>query len=479
MPPRRPALKEPVVRGVPIAPQQIRNLSLLQHPFQQMRLHLGLDTGDPHEVLQKRLVRIDRREFADRLLVHQAFLLTLQRPDLLLHPLYPRRRIADLHRQLHPIALPRLHCHHPPPRALERLGVRIVRSRLQTGDVPVPLRGGVLPLRKSRQLVLVEAQHQPPVPLPVAQHRQRAAVLFRQQIVPVHLLHVPRRRPQVGVVPVESLHRARIARRHHARRRHQLRPLVQKGRTEVAVVEQLHLRPDAAQIGHLIDDRHPVRTNFRRHLRHQLVSRTEQPGLVHLADHHQFRHLSVRCITGNHLHLHPRGGQIADLPVQRQLHLGRHPHVVRHHVGARRPGRVEPAARDRLVEAGQKTQPPALLQIDELRMHRPPHRRIPADRQPSVRPLPDRHSPRRQHGKGEGAVVHLDDLHPVAQPAPQRALANRPSLSQPQFLTADSKTLLPDPLLGVSQHPRFDVRHIELSYLTTARLANKRKYRAL
>src|SRR5207245_1263554 len=79
------------------------------------------------------------------------------------------------------------------------------------------------------------------------------------------------------------------------------------------------------------------------------------------------------------------------------------------------------------VEAGEPAEAVAVAERDELGVYWSEYRRLPAERRAAIATPQDSDPARRQYGKRQGAVINLDQIDAVAQPAVERAFPNRPS----------------------------------------------------
>ena len=124
--------------------------------------------------------------------------------------------------------------------------------------------------------------------------------------------------------------------------------------------------------------------------------------------------------------LHLRRRDVADLAVERQVHLGLGPGVVDELIPPGVAGELQPAADQPLVEAFEPAQAAPALQVDELGMHHLLDRRIPAQPQVARAHLEDAHAPRRDQRDRQLAVVDRDQLDPFLLAPVEDGLADRP-----------------------------------------------------
>src|SRR5262249_15550361 len=169
---------------------------------------------------------------------------------------------------------------HPPLLALERLQVRVVRGRLQTRDITVLQRRGVLPHGETRQFVAVEAHRQPAGAGGVVQQRQRPPPRVAEEVVSVDLFGVPDGRPLVGLERGDALGRRGRQRGHLPHRRHNAAPRFQERRADVAVIQHLQFRRLGGAILDHVMHHQPVGARHRRVGRRQPQVTEEQRRLL-------------------------------------------------------------------------------------------------------------------------------------------------------------------------------------------------------
>ncbi len=216
--------------------------------------------------------------------------------------------------------------------------------------------------------------------------------------------------------------------------------LFEERRPEVPVVEELELRRLVLQVRDLVADGQPFGARDRRVTGLHAELRAEQAGLVDMP-------LDGDLVgrVGVDVHGHVRGGDIRDPAVQPEGRAA---------FRERCPVVLQPAAGHQLVEAVEPAQAAGRRQVDEPGMDRPVgDRRLPAQDVPQVEPLPQAHAPGRHDREPQRAVIHDDEVDPVAPAAPQPSLAHRPGgrHGQPQLRSVDRQALDPQLVRYVCQ----------------------------
>ena len=222
----------------------------------------------------------------------------------------------------------------------------------------------------------------------------------------VDLLGIAGGGAQKGVPARDPLGGSGVAGNHLPRGKLDLRTGFEERRAELRVVEQLQVGLVTGEVGHFVADRERGRTQRGGEGAGQPQAGTEHDRLVH-----DPLDLDGARAAGVDRDADVVGGNVGDAAVQGHAVTGRA-------VG------LQSTPAEPFVEPGQPADPPAVVHVDERRVHRVFDGRIPPQGESVAGPLPEPQAPGGQQRQAEPAVVDLDHIDPVRDAAAEGGFLN-------------------------------------------------------
>ena len=301
--------------------------------------------------------------------------------------------------------------HHPSLRFLERARIGEVCRRLQTGDVAISLSPLLLPEGEAGERPGIPGEPGGLLAPGGNQERGGCAVATGTDPSVVAILGAAGARGVVAVPGGDVGRCHRIARHDLVNRRDDLGPRTEERRPEIDVIEHLHRSGTVGEIRDRIGPGNAVPLHRERQIHRHPQGVEVEAGLIDGPTGGEGAGLLVED------HLERPGGEIGD-PAMKAIAES----PLRREIGSAVAHQA--AAGDELVEAVEPSKAGWLRQRHEPRMHRSPHRGLPAPFRPGGVHLPDAEPPigEEPQSRFPGDELHHPDS--LGEPADERPAAD-------------------------------------------------------